>query len=361
MRTLRMDTFNPKSRRMMHGLTVLYIIFVLFIAGIGAPRKNKNTVVPQMLQPIENLFENDEPAYENLWFQINNNEITGYFTNEKNEVFGRVETIYRITEQSSTSSSRTTNKRKDILALAHVTYLAFWTAIDFRIGYLTFSIFEHDYEANICSLYFNEMYFAFYEFREKLLNMASPLRNNIRGNNEDEVIKQMQNLTLDFISDKETLDNKEPDNLPEGLIVRWPDWLAPTMDNGKSYKTIFVSTDYVRNNYIEENMSIDTLNRRLYSEARVKTSITIRENCMRFFTHQLLKGIRYFDDAFWIIFYKIEFSVKKRMWLMLANEFTIDPETEKVHRISNAIEIMKKIRHMHFTVMYNTFEHFRDE
>lgn len=78
------------------------------------------------------------------------------------------------------------------------------------------------------------------------------------GNNEDEVIKQMQNLTLDFISDKETLDNKEPDNLPEGLIVRWPDWLAPTMDNGKSYKTIFVSTDYVRNNYIEENMSIDS-------------------------------------------------------------------------------------------------------
>lgn len=61
-------------------------------------------------------------------------------------------------------------------------------------------------------------------------------------------------MSLDFILDTDTLDNKPTDDQYPGFI----NWNVVTVvnKNRKNYKTLFPSVDYVRKRYRPENVAI---------------------------------------------------------------------------------------------------------
>lgn len=373
MRILLINVYYTNFRGM-QGHTVFLIIFGLLIAGTESPNNEENEVNPEEISPIEDLLVSV------MWFYygLDDEVIKEFFTNEKNVVFRKLESIYRIREESSTSSAPMAEGEKtlklpqeDLHALIYGTLLAFWTAIDFKICYLIFSVYEYhdneEYETlkQKCGLYFNEMYFVFKEFKKRINGIrfltinGKELRKLLKKDeNETNVVHWVLTLSLDFILDTDTLDKQNPDDYLPGLI----DWqrIKTVTKNGKDYKTLFPSVDSVCKYHRIDINVIEDMYHQLYLQVLMQTNSEVRATIFYYLNKKLLQDPDKSRAYLWEIFFKVKYSIKLHMWHMLMDEFTIDSQAGKLHRISKTIEILKKIRQMHYTILHKTFEKYEE-
>lgn len=344
---------------MMHRYLVIFIVVGLLIEGIGAPNllkfRKKKSVQPMVdiiddfnVDPIENLDG------------INDDNTSAFYTQEEN-LFYTVECLYRMGEHASTSSLEDIgrpNCHKDILALAHITILAFWTAVNFRIGTLLFSIFEDHNKVEyqplkaMCSSLFTEMCFTFREFREQLKQSMNVETGKclVEGKGNINAIKQVMTTSLDLVSDKDTLSEQEPDKYSSEII----DWNnVPDVDiNGKLYKTMFPTVINVQE-YYKEIKDIDNMYNSLYNQVTEKMNSDSTWHIRFNLTKQIVNNVSSTDfTKLWDVFNEVKYTTSLQMWhLLLKDQSAVDSKTARVHRIRKMIGIMKKIRLVHYTII----------
>lgn len=184
------------------------------------------------------------------------------YLDQELHILNKVVSYYKkINEPSSSNNRKKKGKPSDseAFALVHATFFTFWIAVTLRI-YSEFNLclIEKKHETKLLDFYFQEITFAFNEFKEEIKEYRKVEKkkksksvvidvNSYESFKFEEAIDMTLDLSLDFVSSESTLMEKEPDKYENG-IIRWKKIKKHNME-GKIYMTIFRSCFFIRRTF----------------------------------------------------------------------------------------------------------------
>lgn len=243
---------------------------------------------------------------------------------------------------------------REAVALVYVTYLSFWLTVHFRICFLTFDVFndlltpKQQQLKAMCKSYFEELVFAFKEFRnilENALNVNCYLFRNT-SNDLRKLTKGVLKLSLGSVFKK---NEENCDSYFDGIIC-WSRLKAIKVNN-KYYRTIFphISEDDV---HIWAKKELYFVFSDLYRTFGPNFNI-VKVVIMTSKFSRIISNIDLNAEFLSRPLREAEYHESFQMWqLLMNNQLQIHPNIGTLQRLNNAIRIIRLVRNFHYTIIF---------